>query len=47
MSGETPLRAAFDRANHYVERLGEQRTPELLEEWSVIHADRIAGWQGA
>jgi hypothetical protein len=37
------LRAAFDRANNYIERLGEQRTPELLAEWSSVHDDLMAG----
>lgn len=37
------LRAAFDRANDYVERLGEQRTPELLNEWASVYADLMQG----
>jgi hypothetical protein len=32
------LRVAFDRANDYIERLGEQRTPELRAEWTSVHA---------
>jgi hypothetical protein len=34
------VRAAVDAGNHYVERLGENRTPDLLKEWSEIH-DRM------
>ncbi len=37
------LQAAVDRANNYIERLGEQRTPELREEWSSVHADLMRG----
>ncbi len=32
------VRAAFDAANNYTERLGENRTPALKAEWSEIHA---------
>jgi hypothetical protein len=37
------LRVAVDRANDYVKRLGEQRTPDLIEEWSSVHADLMRG----
>lgn len=39
------LRAAVDRANGYIERLGEQRTKELREEWSSVHGDLMRGRQ--
>jgi hypothetical protein len=32
------LRAAVDAANNYVERLAENRSPELIAEWPGIHA---------
>jgi hypothetical protein len=31
------VRAAVDAGNDYVERLGENRTPELTKEWAEIH----------
>jgi hypothetical protein len=31
------IRAAVDARNGYVERLGEDRTPELVTEWAEIH----------
>lgn len=31
------VRAAVDAGNDYVERLGENRTPELTKEWAGIH----------
>jgi hypothetical protein len=34
--------AAVQRASDYVKRLGEQRTPELIDEWAGVHADLIA-----
>jgi hypothetical protein len=34
--------AAVQRASDYVQRLGEQRTPELIAEWGAVHADLIA-----
>lgn len=39
------LRLAVDRANSYVERLGEQRAPELIEEWSSVHSNLMNGQQ--
>jgi hypothetical protein len=39
------LRAAVDQANGYIERLGEQRTQELREEWSSVHDDLMRGRQ--
>lgn len=35
-------RAAVDRANDYVERLGENRSSELIAEWKGVHADLMA-----
>lgn len=37
------LRSAFERANDYIERLGEQRSPELRGEWEAIHAELMRG----
>ena len=31
------VRAAVDAGNDYVERLGEDRTPELVKEWAEVH----------
>ena len=32
------VRSAVDTANDYIERLGQDRTPEIKAEWSKIHA---------
>lgn len=35
------VRAAVDAGNNYVERLGENRTPELTDEWGEVHQQMV------
>jgi len=37
VSSQVYVRGTVDAANDYSARLGEDRTPDLIEEWAQIH----------